>query len=255
MKKYLLSIAILSCFCLSAQEPRKCSDDLKAILTKTFLNEKTEPFLSMVAHDAILVTSKEADAQDLIVKFKEAFTTDAVLTKLAVPYQDIFTDAEIKELRAVYDSPVFEKYTHQGNHVFQSNFLTIQETFKELANKHGTEKKVEKEAASRVIEVTAENYADVVEKAEKPLVLDIYSSQCGPCRNLEPVFNELANEHENVQFARLNCQTESDLADKHDVTQVPTILFIKPGEKAETMRTTGFTSKNDLNEKIVEFTK
>ena len=268
MKKKLMSISLLTLLCatsfpLIAEEissvavPLKeqiANEDLRFILQKTFLNSKAEPFLNMVASEAIRESGKVMEADVLLGKFREAFNNTETLAKLSAPYLSLFTEEEIHQLKAIHEAPVFEKYTQQGNQVFQSNFLTIQDTFKELAVKNGVEPKIEEEVASNIIEVTEENFSEVVENAKKPLVIDVYSTSCGPCRMMEPILKELSAQYkDSVQFVKINCDTQPELAAKYNVTALPTILFVKPGEDAVALKTTGFTSKKDLDAKIVEF--
>ena len=275
MKKNILSISLLamlfgSSFSLMAEETSKeasvaasviaknmVSEDMRFILEKTFLNANAEPFLSMVAAEAIRESGKEMDPEALLVKFREAFNGEETLAKMADPYKALFSDDEIHQLKIIHESPVFEKYTHQANQVFQTNFMTIQDTFKELAVKHGEEPKADDaEISSNIIEVTKENFSEVVENAVKPLIIDVYSTSCGPCRMMEPILKDLSIQHKDtVQFVKINCDTQPELAQKYGVTQLPTLLFVKPGEEAVTLKSTGYTTKKDLNEKIVNFVR
>ncbi len=135
--------------------------------------------------------------------------------------------------------------------------MTIQDTFNELAVKHGQEPKTDEvEVSSNIIEVTKENFSEVVENAQKPLIIDVYSTSCGPCRMMEPILKDLSIQHKDtVQFVKINCDTQPELAQKYGVTQLPTLLFVKPGEEAVTLKSTGYTTKKDLNEKIVNFVR
>ncbi len=262
MKKTVLSLSILAMLCatclpLIAQETvatetqeNIATNDLRYILEKTFLNSKAEPFLNMVASEAIRESGKDMDAEELLTKFRDAFKSDETIAKLAAPYLSLFSADEIHRLKAIHEEPVFEKYTQQGNEVFQANFMTIQDTFKELAVKHGAEPKAE-EVTSNIIEVTQENFEEVITKAQKPVIIDVYSTSCGPCRMMEPILKDLSAQYKDtVQFVKINCDTQPELATKYGVTQLPTLLFVKPGEEAVHLKTTGFTSKKDLNEKI-----
>jgi thioredoxin 1 len=270
MKKNIISLSILAMLCagtfpLVADQTSQeiplvatsvVTEDLRFILKKTFLNSNAEPFLNMIATEAIRESGKTMDAEDLIAKFKDAFNGDDTMAKLAGPYKELFSDSEIHELKLIHESPTFEKYTHQANQVFQANFMTIQDTLKELAVKHGEEPKAEEEVASNIIEVTQENFDEVIANATKPIIIDVYSTSCGPCRMMDPVLKELSGQYKDtVQFVKINCDTQPELAKKYGVTQLPTLLFVKPGEDAVALKATGYTSKKDLNDKIVEFVR
>lgn len=260
MKKYVLSLSILTCLLTlpvigqELKSPSPANEDMKCILEKTLLHVKAEPFLNMIAAEAIMQSGKEMDSADLIVKFKESFNDQETLSKFAGPYLALFTVEEIKELRKIHESPVFEKYSMSGGEVFQANFLTLQEKFKELADKHGASKAVE-ETAGNVIEVTEENFHEVVVMSKKPIVMDVYSNGCKPCRMMEPIIKDLSAQYkDSVTFVKINCDEQSDLAKKYDVTSLPTILFINPEkEDIEPTKTIGYTAKKDLDAQISEF--
>ena len=87
-----------------------------------------------------------------------------------------------------------------------------------------------------ILTVTTKNYADVVEKSDKPILLDIGASWCPDCRRIEPLFREYAHRyHDKLQFASCNFDTESALNDKFNVRHIPTLLLIKGGKVLDTL--------------------
>ena len=46
-----------------------------------------------------------------------------------------------------------------------------------------------------VIKVTADNFDEVVMKAEKPVLLDFYADWCGPCKMMAPIVEEISEEY------------------------------------------------------------
>jgi thioredoxin 1 len=268
MKKTVLAFSILALLSSSyhplvAEETKETvvsvqevdvNEDIKVILEFSFLSENARPFLLMVASQAMQESGKEMNEETLLVQFSDLLTSPEVIDRLAKPFLSLFSVEEIKNLRKIYENPVFEKYTREGLSIFQSNIAIIEETLKELVKKYGTVAKAEDQVKVNIIEVTKENFEEIVTKAQKPLIIDVYSTSCGPCKMMEPILKELSFQHkESVQFLKINCDTQPELATKYHITQLPTLLFVKPGEEAVTLKTTGFTSKKDLNEKIVKF--
>ena len=99
--------------------------------------------------------------------------------------------------------------------------------------------------------VNSENFEQEVLKSDIPVVVDVYASWCGPCQQLEPIFNELAKELAGkYKLVKINIDEERDLAVQYNVSSIPTLLFIKKGEVVS--KEMGYMSKDDLKAKIEE---
>ena len=61
-------------------------------------------------------------------------------------------------------------------------------------------------------------------------VVDFWASWCGPCKKLAPVYEEVSEEIEDVNFGKVNMEEHSDLATKYQVSALPTLLIIKDGD-------------------------
>lgn len=265
---WILATTIMCSSAFTAEEPLSKSaeeaavkkedsrkNDLKVVLEKMFLGENSKMMLNMFAAEAAstLESDKTIDAEQLVDHFSKAFQEDGLFTKFSDPYS-IFSDEEIHQLRVVNEMPVYDKFAREGGTIVQANFQTLRDSFKELAKKHSVKKEAVAPSQSEVIEITEENFMKEIEESDKPVVIDVYGNSCPPCRLMEPIFEEISRDYkESIRFAKINFETQSELAKRYDITSLPTLVFIKKGEKTPAMKTSGFTSKKTFEAKISEF--
>jgi thioredoxin 1 len=55
-----------------------------------------------------------------------------------------------------------------------------------------------------VKEITDETFEAEVLQAGQPVVVDFWAPWCGPCRAVAPILEQLAEEHRQVTFAKVN---------------------------------------------------
>jgi len=56
---------------------------------------------------------------------------------------------------------------------------------------------------------------------------------CGPCRQLGPVFEQMANEFPNVQFETIDVDTSPEYVQEYMVTSVPTVVIEHEGQAVQ----------------------
>ncbi|MCM1057153.1 MAG: thioredoxin [Firmicutes bacterium] len=81
-------------------------------------------------------------------------------------------------------------------------------------------------------------------------VVDFSAAWCGPCKMLAPVFHELAEEMEGIDFYSADVDENQDLAEKYGIRGVPTVLVLQNGVQAD--RSVGFQPKDKLRQFIEE---
>ena len=83
-----------------------------------------------------------------------------------------------------------------------------------------------------VLHITKENFEQEILQSEKPVVLDFFASWCGPCGQLSPIIDRLAQEHPELKVAKVDVDSQKELARKHKVFSIPTLVIYKNGEIA-----------------------
>lgn len=86
---------------------------------------------------------------------------------------------------------------------------------------------------------TRDEFVRHVVESEIPVIVDVWSPTCAPCRQLVPVLIEVATKYDGqVRVAELSTAAEPRLLAELGVRATPTILVFKDGE--ELGRMTGY---------------
>ena len=96
-----------------------------------------------------------------------------------------------------------------------------------------------------VLELFSENFDEVVENSEIPVVVDFWAPWCGPCKVMGPEFSQAAAHFPlKALFAKVNTQEEQWLAQRFDVRSIPTLIVFKEGK--ELYRMSGALKKDAI---------
>lgn len=98
------------------------------------------------------------------------------------------------------------------------------------------------------IEITNENFEEVVLKSTDPVLVDFWAPWCGPCRMMGPIIDEIAEETPSIIVGKVNVDDEPELATKYDINSIPTLLLFKSGVVRNTF--IGLHTKQDIINEI-----
>lgn len=88
---------------------------------------------------------------------------------------------------------------------------------------------------------------------KKLLAVEYYAEWCVPCKRMQPVFERLSNEYDDIcKFVAIDCDQQSDLIKTLEIRSIPTFDFIK--DRKLVNRITGELPR-ELEQRILQFSK
>lgn len=84
------------------------------------------------------------------------------------------------------------------------------------------------------IDVTQATFKSEVVDSDIPVVVDFWAEWCGPCQQLSPIIDEIAEEMDGpIKVAKVNLDEERELGALFQVLSIPTVLLFKGGQKVD----------------------
>lgn len=91
--------------------------------------------------------------------------------------------------------------------------------------------------------LNSKNFDELTKKGN--WIIDFWAEWCGPCQMMVPEFEKAAQEMKGkVNFAKVNVDEESELAQRFDVMSIPSMILLKNGKEVD--RTIGALQKAEI---------
>lgn len=92
--------------------------------------------------------------------------------------------------------------------------------------------------------VEEKDFNEVVLESNQLVLVDFWATWCGPCKMIAPILEQLSEEMTEVTFVKVDVDNNPGLADKYDISSIPTVILFKGGNQVD--KITGFRPKNDF---------
>ena len=99
--------------------------------------------------------------------------------------------------------------------------------------------------------LTEKDFDEVVINYEGVALVDFWATWCGPCKMIAPIIEELSEEMPNIKVAKVDVDENENLANKYEISSIPTLMIFKGGKLVETL--VGFMPKDSLKSTLEKY--
>jgi thioredoxin 1 len=86
-------------------------------------------------------------------------------------------------------------------------------------------------ASENMLELTDENFDKEVLKAETPTLVDFWAVWCGPCRQIAPMVEALAEQYKGkLKVGKMDVDHHQIVPQQYGIRSIPTLLIFKGGK-------------------------
>ena len=85
-------------------------------------------------------------------------------------------------------------------------------------------------------EINKDNFSSEVLENDKLVLVDFWAEWCGPCKQISPRLEELANKYsENLTVCKVNVDENRELAIEYNIRSIPALIIFKGGEMVDSL--------------------
>ena len=85
-------------------------------------------------------------------------------------------------------------------------------------------------------DINKDNFSSEVLENDKLVLVDFWAELCGPCKQISPRLEELANKYsENLKVCKVNVDENRELAIEYNIRSIPALIIFKSGEMVDSL--------------------
>jgi thioredoxin 1 len=98
--------------------------------------------------------------------------------------------------------------------------------------------------------VTEDSFSEQVLNAAQPVLVDFTATWCGPCKMVDPIVKQLADEWgAKAKVVKIDADQNPNVLARYGVMGLPTLMLFVGGEMRE--RVSGYQPKDKLNARFL----
>lgn len=84
---------------------------------------------------------------------------------------------------------------------------------------------------STIQQVSDQDFNQILSNAQGPVLVDFWAEWCGPCKVMNPVLEQLADElHGTLAITKLDVDANPETAQRYNIRSIPTLILFNNGE-------------------------
>ena len=76
------------------------------------------------------------------------------------------------------------------------------------------------------LELNSDNFNETIQ-GNDIVIIDFWAEWCGPCKSFAPTFDRASDNHQDITFAKVNTEEQTDLAQACQIRSIPTLMIFR----------------------------